>query len=80
MLVVDDLWAVVGTTNLDNRSFEHNDEVNLVARDAAIARRLSEDNDRDIANSREITLHAWQRRPVLEKVIGSVVWLLERQQ
>src|SRR4029077_17094218 len=25
-LIVDDLWAVIGTTNLDNRSFEHNDE------------------------------------------------------
>ena len=80
MLLVDDLWAVVGTTNLDNRSFEHNDEVNLVARDAATARRLSDDNDRDIANSREITLDEWKRRPLLEKLIGSVVWLLERQQ
>jgi cardiolipin synthase len=26
-LVVDELWAVIGTTNLDNRSFEHNDEL-----------------------------------------------------
>ncbi len=34
MLLVDDLWAVIGTTNLDNRSFEHNDEVNVAFRDA----------------------------------------------
>lgn len=80
MLIVDELWSVVGTTNLDNRSFEHNDEVNLVARDAATARRLADDNDRDISASREVTLDAWERRPVLEKVIGSVIWLLERQQ
>jgi cardiolipin synthase A/B len=80
MLVVDQLWSVVGTTNIDNRSFEHNDEVNLVARDEATARRLADDNERDIAASREITLKAWKRRPLIEKLIGSVVWLLERQQ
>ncbi len=33
-LVVDDLWSAIGTTNLDNRSFEHNDEMNLATRDA----------------------------------------------
>ena len=34
VLVVDELWSVLGTTNIDNRSFEHNDEVNLAMRDA----------------------------------------------
>jgi hypothetical protein len=32
-LMVDRTWAVVGTTNLDNRSFGHNDEVNVTFRD-----------------------------------------------
>jgi cardiolipin synthase len=80
MLVVDDLWSAIGTTNLDNRSFEHNDEVNLVVRDATLAARLTEDHKADIARSREITLHAWQHRPMWEKLIGSVAWVLERQQ
>ena len=39
-LMVDDLWAVVGTTNVDNRSFEHNDEVNVAVRSGAVAARL----------------------------------------
>jgi cardiolipin synthase len=79
-LIVDDLWSAVGTTNLDNRSFEHNDEVNVVVRDPAIAARLTTDFDSDIAKSNEITLDAWRRRPVWEKLIGSVAWILERQQ
>ena len=37
VLVVDGLWAVLGTTNIDNRSFEHNDEVNVALRDQAVA-------------------------------------------
>ena len=38
-LLVDDLWAVIGTTNLDNRSFEHNDEVNVAVRDDEVTAR-----------------------------------------
>ena len=79
-LLVDDLWAVVGTTNLDNRSFEHNDEVNLAVRDRSFAARLRCDLNADIASSREIRLDAWRRRPLWEKLIGTVAWILERQQ
>jgi cardiolipin synthase A/B len=79
-LLVDGLWAVVGTTNLDNRSFEHNDEVNVAVRDAAVAARVAADLERDRSNSREITLEAWQHRPMWEKLIGTVAWILERQQ
>jgi len=79
-LIVDDMWAVIGTTNLDNRSFEHNDEVNVAFRDAGVSARLTEDFDRDLSHSREITLREWRRRPLWEKLIGSVAWVLERQQ
>lgn len=80
MLIVDDDWAVVGTTNVDNRSFEHNDEVNLALCDRDLAARLQADHQRDVAESREVTLEAWQRRPVWEKLLGPIVWILERQQ
>jgi cardiolipin synthase len=79
-LLVDDLWAVIGTTNLDNRSFEHNDEVNVACRDAAVLGRLLHDFESDCARSREITLAEWRRRPLWEKLLGTVAWILERQQ
>ena len=37
VLIVDGAWTVLGTTNMDNRSFEHNDEVNV----ATVRRRAS---------------------------------------
>jgi cardiolipin synthase A/B len=79
-LLVDDLWAVIGTTNLDNRSFEHNDEVNLAIRNREVTARLTRDFECDVANSREIRLDDWRRRPLWEKLIGTVAWILERQQ
>jgi cardiolipin synthase len=79
-LIVDELWTVIGTTNIDNRSFEHNDEVNVAMRDPAVAARLLEDYARDVRDSDEVTLERWQRRPWWEKVVGPFVWILERQQ
>jgi cardiolipin synthase len=80
VLIVDDLWTVIGTTNIDNRSFEHNDEVNIAMRDPVVNRRLCDDYDRDLEASREITLEMWRRRPLWEKIVGPFVWILERQQ
>jgi cardiolipin synthase len=80
VLIADELWSVLGTTNIDNRSFEHNDEVNLAMRDGALARRLLDDYARDIADSDEITLDRWKRRALWEKTVGPFIWILERQQ
>lgn len=79
-LMVDGAWAVIGTTNVDNRSFEHNDEVNVAFREAAVAERLRRDFESDLAASDEITLERWTERPIFEKLIEPVCWILERQQ
>jgi cardiolipin synthase len=80
ILIVDDLWTVLGTTNIDNRSFEHNDEANVAMRDPAVAARLLQDYERDLADSVEVTLKMWERRPLWEKLVGPFIWILERQQ
>jgi cardiolipin synthase A/B len=80
VLVADEVWSVLGTTNIDNRSFEHNDEVNVAMRDRALAARLLEDYARDIEASREVTLERWRKRALWEKIVGPFVWILERQQ
>ena len=79
-MVIDDVWCVIGSTNLDNRSFQHNDEVNVVMRDERIAARMTEDFERDLSHSKEITLDEWRRRSLAEKTIGAVARMLERQQ
>ena len=79
-LLIDRTWAVVGTTNFDNRSFEHNDEVNVAFREAAVTARLRGDFESDLAASDEITLDNWKRRSWFEKLVSPVCWILERQQ
>jgi cardiolipin synthase len=79
-LMVDGAWTVIGTTNIDNRSFEHNDEVNVAFREAAVTGRLRRDFEADLTTCDEITLEKWGRRPALEKLVEPVCWILERQQ
>ena len=79
-LVVDGVWGVVGSTNVDTRSFGHNDEVHLAVRDPAFAARLDEDFARDLARSRRVTLEEWRRRPLRERVVESLTRVLDRQQ
>jgi cardiolipin synthase len=79
-VMVDGVWAMIGTTNIDNRSFEHNDEVNVAFREQGVTARLRQDFEADLAASNEITLDLWTARPLFEKIVGPVCWILERQQ
>jgi cardiolipin synthase len=79
-MIVDAKWSVVGTTNFDNRSFGLNDEVNLAVVDDALAARLYEDFQKDMAASHLITFDAWRRRSIFERCHEWLGWVLERQQ
>ncbi len=80
VMIIDNAWCVVGSTNFDNRSFGLNDEINLAACDKGLAARLEEDFARDIADSREVTYEEWRRRSIIERANEIIGWVLERQQ
>ena len=62
--LVDGVWATVGSTNLDWRSFLHNHELNAVVLGAGFGAQLQAMFDADLAGSEEITLGSWLRRPL----------------
>jgi len=61
--VIDGVWATVGSTNLDWRSFLHNQELTAVILGAEFGAKMRAAFERDLAVSQPITLEAWQRRP-----------------
>jgi hypothetical protein len=54
--------------------------VNVAFRDGGVARAAARGLRARPSHSREITLDDWQHRLVWEKLIGSIAWILERQQ
>ncbi len=75
-MVADARASVVGSTNLDFRSFHFNAECNLVVLDPETGRRLEEAFEEDLSRSEEITAEAWSRRPARHKAGDRVArWL-----
>ena len=72
LMVVDDIFASVGTANMDIRSFNQDFEANALIYDEAIACELKQDYEDDIENSKEIFLESWEQRRVIYKVQESV--------
>ncbi len=79
VMIVDDVWASVGSTNFDSRSFRLNDEANLNILDPGFAREQAAVFEEDRARSTPITLAMWNSRPRSEKIKGRLAGLLRLQ-
>jgi len=60
--LIDGVWATVGSTNLDWRSFLHNHELNAVVLGSGFGKQVQTMFARDLAESDEITLEQWRQR------------------
>ncbi|NEX63767.1 phospholipase D-like domain-containing protein [Noviherbaspirillum galbum] len=66
--VIDGVWSTIGSTNLDIRSFLHNDEINAVVLGADFADKMEALFQRDIRDSNEVSLEQWRRRGMGERM------------
>jgi cardiolipin synthase A/B len=79
VMVVDDIWTSVGSTNFDNRSFSINDEANLNVYDRDFGREQIRIFEEDLKQSRRITLDEWENRPWMEKLWENTIALFSSQ-
>jgi len=75
---VDQVWSTVGSTNMDFLSLLNNDEVNAVVLSKEFAAGMEQMFVRDLADSRQIQLGEWAKRPLLHKVREWLVSLFVR--
>ncbi|MGV8894067.1 MAG: phospholipase D-like domain-containing protein [Burkholderiaceae bacterium] len=55
--------ATIGSTNIDTRSFLHNNEINVAVFGDEFANAMEKAFDEDLRYSVEITKEAWEQRP-----------------
>ena len=74
--VVDGVWSAVGSTNLDWRSFLHNDEIDAIVLSAAFGDQMRAAFQADLAQSRPLTLEQWSRRGWMDRLqeISAGMW------
>jgi cardiolipin synthase len=76
-MVIDGIWATVGSTNLDNRSFRLNDELNVVAYDTGFAAQLERVFEEDLRYARRVDLEAWRDRGIKGRMLEFLAIPLE---
>ena len=79
-MTVDGLWVVIGSTNFDSRSFDLNDEVNMVAVDRHFAEQIGKQFEADLLKCHSVTNAQWSRRSMPERVASNIARVFERQE
>ena len=74
VMLIDSSWAVVGSANLDQRSFHRNYEVSVIVASPEFGRQVEELFSAELACSRPILLAEHERRSWL---IRGLEWLLQ---
>jgi cardiolipin synthase A/B len=65
---IDGVWSTIGSTNLDWRSFLHNDEINAVILGRGFAVQMEAMFAKDLSESDPIILAKWQNRPLMPRI------------
>ncbi len=76
-VTVDSWLAVVGSVNMDIRSFALDSEVSLLVYDAGVVAAFEAVQNRYLAHSRELSKEAWSRRPLLRRVAQNTARLAD---
>ena len=76
IIIVDDEFSTVGSTNFDFRSFEHNFEGNMFMYSREVNAQLAEIFAEDQKECTRINISHWRKRPLIDKALESVLRLL----
>ncbi|HEU4905049.1 MAG TPA: phospholipase D-like domain-containing protein [Solirubrobacterales bacterium] len=78
-LAVDERWAMVGTMNFDNRSFQLHDEVTLGVWSERFNSRLRQSFEADLERCEAIGPDRWSRRPLRMRVAEGATKFIRRE-
>jgi cardiolipin synthase len=75
---VDGVWCTLGSHNLDYRSWAYNLELNVMVEDADVAMALERRMLSDMERSGRVDLRTWQFRPLGQRILEELFYLLRR--
>ncbi|WP_037671991.1 phosphatidylserine/phosphatidylglycerophosphate/cardiolipin synthase family protein [Streptomyces griseus] len=73
IITVDSVAALIGSSNFNRRSMDHDEEVMLAVLDETFTAALDRDYDADLEHSVEIGLGRWRRRALLQRTKEAAV-------
>jgi cardiolipin synthase A/B len=70
MMIIDGIWATVGSANFDNRSMAMNDELNVMFYDHVVAKRLEDIFVEDITHSHKLSREQLENRQWFHRALS----------
>jgi len=78
LLIIDDEFFMLGSSNIDYRSFIYDYNINVIGRNKEIIKALKEHYNGSLAKSIPLDYGQWKSRPVLQR-IGELIMLTVRK-
>jgi cardiolipin synthase A/B len=77
LLIIDDNFFMLGSSNIDYRSFIHNYEINFVGKDKDMIKKLQEFFNEGIKNSKPFDFVEWKNRSSGLKVVELILEMIK---
>ncbi|WP_343243038.1 phospholipase D-like domain-containing protein [Streptomyces sp. SID12501] len=78
IITVDSVASLIGSTNFNRRSMDHDEEVMLAVLDEEFTAALERDYEADLKSSVDIDVTRWRRRTILQRVKEAAVTPIRR--
>lgn len=80
VMLIDGCWSIIGSANLDHRSFHRNFEVNVIVDGRGFGNQVGKMLERDLELSRRVILDEHERRGwfirLLERLAAPISWFM----
>jgi cardiolipin synthase len=77
LLIVDNNFFLLGSSNLDYRSFIHQYEINLLGRDKKILKDLKKYFNKNLKQSNPFNYNSWKSRTLKNRFVGRILHIIE---
>lgn len=76
-LTIDDAIVLIGSSNMDMRSFQLNAEISLLVFDPQVAAAVHAVQERNFAQAELLTLEKWRQRPALARISQNLARMVD---
>lgn len=76
VVIIDDEFVTMGSTNFDFRSFEHNFEFNTLVYSKEFNQKMKDIFEADLEQCSRVSMGKWKQRPLMQKALESIVRLV----
>jgi cardiolipin synthase len=77
LLIIDNTFFLLGSSNLDYRSFLHQYEINLLGEDKGVIKALKKYSDKTLSKTKPFKYQKWKNRKIIKRFLEFLLWRIK---